>query len=163
VATLIELFDVPPGAHEEFLTAWRSDRPGATLHRALRHDAAVRFVSVGPAPAPRTGSAPTLYEIAHEDGAVDEPGGVIVIEPFEVPEEADDRFLAAWHDRREAFATLRGYLGTRLHRSVGPADFRFIAIARWSSPLMVHRARQRPEVQEAAVPFRSHPAFYQRI
>jgi heme-degrading monooxygenase HmoA len=161
VATLIELFDVPPSAEAEFLTAWRRDRAGAMLHRALRDDVAVRFVGVTEG-APDDSRA-TSYEIAEEDGAVDEPGGVLVIEAFEVADAADEQFLPAWHRRREALATLRGYLGTRLYRGVGPADFRFIAIARWSSPLMVHRAGQRPEVQQAALPFRSHPVLYARI
>ncbi|HKR97870.1 MAG TPA: antibiotic biosynthesis monooxygenase [Candidatus Dormibacteraeota bacterium] len=58
-----------------------------------------------------------------------------------------------------------GYLGTRLHRSVGPADFRFVNIARWSSPLAFTKAVQRPGFQEAAAAMScaSHPALYQVI
>lgn len=59
----------------------------------------------------------------------------------------------------------QGYLATRLHRSSGPADFRFVNVASWSSPLMFVRAVQQPEFQEtaAAMPFPSHPALYQVI
>jgi hypothetical protein len=62
-------------------------------------------------------------------------------------------------------ATQRGYLGTRLHRSVAAARFRYVNIARWSSPLMFSRAVQRPEVQQAAaaLAFPSHPALYQVV
>jgi hypothetical protein len=40
-----------------------------------------------------------------------------------------------------------------------------VQIARWSSPLMVHRARQRPEVRRAAqaVPSAAHTALYQVV
>jgi hypothetical protein len=60
-------------------------------------------------------------------------------------------------------AQQRGYLGTRLHRSVGPADFRFVDITRWSSPLMFARAREEPDFQQAAqaLPSASRPALYQ--
>jgi len=156
LATLIEFFDVPPSADAAFLADWQRERGtrGATLYRAIRDDAPVRFVSV---------AAGDSYELVHEDGAVDEPGGVIVCEPFEVPEPNDEPFLDAWSRRRDVLATQRGYLGSRLYRAVRATERRFVAVARWSSPLMVHRAKQRPEVQHAAVPFRSHPVFYQRI
>ena len=71
--------------------------------------------------------------------------------------------LAGWDRARELLARQRGYLGARLHRSIGPADFRFVDIARWSSPLMFARALKLPDVHDAvrAMPFRSHPALYQ--
>ena len=64
--------------------------------------------------------------------------------------------------RTGALAKQRGYLGTRLYRSVAAADFRFVDTTRWSSPLMVARATRLDAVQEAidALPFRSHPALY---
>jgi heme-degrading monooxygenase HmoA len=108
---------------------------------------------------------PGLYDVVHEDGAPDGADGVILINPFEVPAERDERFLAGWSRARDALATQRGYLGTRLHRSFAPADFRFVNIARWSSPLAFSRALQQPDVQQvtAAVRFPSHPALCQVI
>jgi len=90
---------------------------------------------------------------------------VVLVNPFEVPDGEDDRFLAGWDRARETLARPQGYLGTRLHRSLGPADFRFVDITRWSSPLMYARALQRAEFREAAraLPFASHPALYQAV
>jgi heme-degrading monooxygenase HmoA len=82
--------------------------------------------------------------------------------PFEVPPDADEQFLTGWDRARAVLARQQGYLGTRLHRSAAPADFRFVNIARWSSPLMFARALKRPEFQRAAaaIPFPAHPALY---
>ena len=50
----------------------------------------------------------------------------------------------------------------RLHRASGAAEFRFVNVARWSSPLMFARALDRPAFRESArrIPFRSHPGLY---
>jgi heme-degrading monooxygenase HmoA len=165
--TLIEAFEVPPEADAEFIAGWeRANFSAGALHRALRTDVALRFVTVvrvepgyTGAELPFTGHA-GVYEVAREDGTPDGAGGVVLINPFEVPADEDERFLAGWDSARDAFAAQRGYLGSRLHRSLEPADFRFVEIARWSSPLMVARALQRPEFQAAAMPFPSHPALY---
>jgi heme-degrading monooxygenase HmoA len=97
-----------------------------------------------------------------EHGRPDTSGGVVLINPFEVPEGEDERFLAGWDAARAALSRRRGYLGTRLHRSLGPADFRFVNVARWSSPLMFARALSEPDFQAAAqgMAFPSHPALY---
>jgi hypothetical protein len=88
-----------------------------------------------------------------ETGTPDVAGGVVLIEPFEVPSGADESFLAAWERLRAARALQRGYLGSRLHPG-------FVDFTRWSSPLMYARSLKLPEVQEAALPFPSHPALY---
>jgi heme-degrading monooxygenase HmoA len=191
VVRLISAFEVPPDADEEFIAGWEhardslTQRDGASataLHRALRGDAEFRFVNValvesaeawrraiGDAELPgATGQFKAhsgLYEVVHEDGVPEGPGGVILINPFEVPTSDDERFLAGWDRARQVLATQRGYLGTRLHRSLAAARFRYVNIARWSSPLMFSRAVQRPELQQAAaaMPFRSHPALYQVV
>jgi len=105
---------------------------------------------------------PALYEVAHEDGEPEGAGGVVLINPFDVPGDEDARFLTEWERVRGRFAARQGYLGTRLHRSLGPADFRFVNIARWSSPLMYARTLQQPEVAHAvaAMPFAGNPALY---
>lgn len=105
----------------------------------------------------------SLYDVVREDGTPDTEGGVVLINPFEVPDDQDEQFLAGWERARYVLAQQRGYLGTRLHRSLGPADLRFVNIARWSSPLMFARALKQPDFQQAAqaMPFPSHPALYQ--
>jgi heme-degrading monooxygenase HmoA len=169
VRYLIAAFEVPPDADEAFIGAWERARDRGALHRALRSDVPLRFVEVARVESMEADSAalpfPThaaLYEVVHEDGEPDGAGGVLLVEPFEVPAGADEQFLAGWARVRELFAARQGYLGTRLHRSVGPADFRFVAIVRWSSPLMFARTLQQPEVEEAiaAAPFPGHPALY---
>ena len=188
---LISAFEVPADEDAAFLASWEqardvlSQREGAALpvlHRALRPDVEFRFVSVARVESPKAwrqaiGDAALpggtmrfkahsgLYEVVHEDGMPEDPGGVILINPFEVPAGDEERFLTRWQAARELLATERGYLGTRLHRSLAAASFRFVNIARWSSPLMFSRAVQRPEFQQAALAltFASHPALYQVI
>jgi hypothetical protein len=163
--TLINPFEVPPDADEAFVASRRRE---STLYRALRADVDFRYVEVAPESGfPEAGgdfpSHPGLYEVARVDGTPDVDGGVVLINPFEVPDVDDERFLAGCDRAREVLAEQRGYLGTRLHWSVAPADFRFVNVARWSSPLMFARAREDPRFREAAqaIPFPSHPALYQ--
>ena len=108
----IELFDVAPGEDEEFLAAWEADGARGVLLRAVRDDAPVRYVAIAPG---------DDYELVHEEGDVDAPGGVILIEPSAT--------------EPGAFAGNRGYLGMRVYS--GPDD---LTVARWSSPLMIQRA-----------------------
>src|SRR3954471_24830297 len=185
---LINAFEVPLDADEPFIAGWERARDframkeayrGSALHRALRSDVDFRFVDVADVDSPQAWrdavsdpafpggglpfpAHPGLYEVVLEDGAFDTEGGVILISPFEVGADADDRFLAGWNRARELLAGQQGHIGTRLHRSLGPADFRFVDIARWSSPLMFARTLQRPEFQAAAeaLPFTSHRALY---
>jgi hypothetical protein len=123
----------------------RAPRGVGTLHRALREDVPFPFVAVG-------GTEGGAYEVVHEDGAPDGAGGVVLIDPFDVPPDADAAFLADWHAARAALAAHGGYQGTRLYRAVGPAEFRFVAFSRWSSPLAFARAAGGPSV--------AHPAMY---
>ena len=108
-----------------------ADDAAGVLYRALRPDVDFRFVSVAEGDG---------YEVVREDGAPDTPGGVVLIDPFEVPAGEDAAFLAGWDAARAVLAQRQGYLGARLHRATGPAEFRFVELARWSSPLMVQRA-----------------------
>jgi heme oxygenase (mycobilin-producing) len=107
---------------------------------------------------------PGLYEVVHADGQLD-GDGVILINAFEVRPDADDRFIAGWNRARELLAGESGYLGTRLHRSLGPADFRFVNIARWASAVAFAKAVEQRDFQRAAtaMPFRSNPALYEVI
>jgi heme-degrading monooxygenase HmoA len=144
--TLIRFFEAEPSAD------------AGTVYRALRRDVPFRFVVIG-------GDQSAPYEVIREDGSVDDPGGTVLIEPFEVPADRDDEFLSGWEKAHAVVATRPGYLGTRLHRATGPADFRFVEVARWSSPLMFSRTLQTPEFREASegMGFRSHPALYEVV
>jgi heme oxygenase (mycobilin-producing) len=152
----ITAYEVEPSDDEAFLAAFAG---AGVLYRALRADVDFRFVAIGDAPA---GAHSGEYEAVREDGRADVEGGVVLINPFEVPEGADDEFLAGWDRAREVLSRRQGYLGTRLHRATGPADFRFVNVARWSSPLMFARALERPEFRASAeaIPFPSHPGLY---
>jgi hypothetical protein len=121
------------------------------LYRALRPDVDFRFVSVGEGDG---------YEVVREHGTAGWgriSGGVVLIDPFEVPAGEDDAFLAGWDDARAVLAEQQGYLGARLYRASGPADFRFVDLTRWSSPLMVQRAVAK------GIPVPSRPALYQPV
>jgi heme-degrading monooxygenase HmoA len=163
--TAIALFEVPPGADETALDPWWS--AGGALYRALREDVDFRFVALRPdddaqLPEPPFRAHVARYEVAHQDGAPDGAEGVVLVDPFAVPPESDERFLAGWHAAREVLAAHRGYQGTRLHRSVGPAGFRFVDVARWSSPLAFSQAVAEPgfRAEAGSLPFPSHPALY---
>ena len=158
----IAAYEVPPDADDVFLAA----DPAGVVHRALRPDVRLRWVTV--TPEPMVVDTPYSryegdYAVVHEDGDVDGPGGVTLINAFEVQPADDERFLGRWHAVRDLLAGQRGYLGTRLHH--GDADFRFVNIARWSSPLMFFRATQLPAFAElsADLPFPSHPGLYERV
>lgn len=160
---LINLFEVPPGDDEAFLAAWEPERAaGGVLLRALRADADFRFVELAAVEPGAAAAGAGLYEVVHEDGTPDGAEGVTLVNPFEVPAGEDERFVAGWERARASLADQRGYLGTRLHRSAGAADFRFVNVARWSSPLMFARATQRPEFRAAGadLPYPGHPALY---
>jgi len=185
---LINAFDVPADSDEPFIAGWdrardflasRGGFTTTTLHRAHRDDVDFRFVNVAEVDSPEAWrdaigdpafpgrempfeSHPSLYEVVHDEGNPEGSDGVILINLFEVPPDADESFLAGWQRAREFLAAQGGYLGTRLHCSLGPADFRFANIARWSSPLMFARAIQQPDFQATAggMPFASHPALY---
>jgi heme-degrading monooxygenase HmoA len=189
--TLITAFEVPPGADEPFVAGWERARDflaardafrATALHRALRRDLELRFVEVATVDSPdawrraiadperpdadlRFTAYAGLYRLVHEDGAPDGREGVILINPFEVPAEADAGFVAGWDEARAAIAAERGHLGTRLHRSLGPARFRFVETSRWSSPLAFSKAARQPAYRSAAasMPFASQPALYQVI
>jgi hypothetical protein len=167
---LITAFEVAPEADERFMA---ERERGAALYRALRVDVALRFVEIARltepdadrAPAPPFAAHTALYDVVRSDGDLDGAGGAVLISPFEVPAGEDDRFLAGWERLRELFAARQGHLGTRLHRSRGPADFRYVGVVRWSSPLMYARTMQEPEPADAtaALPFPGRPALYLRI
>ena len=69
--------------------------------------------------------------------------------------------MAARERIREAWSGCRGQLGMRRYRDAGDADFRFVEVTRWSSPLMYARALREPAVAAAlAGRFTGRAALY---
>jgi heme-degrading monooxygenase HmoA len=110
---------------------------------------------------------PGLYQVVAEDPPPGEdPGGVVLINAFEVPADGDDAFLAAWEETRQFLCTQPGYLATRLHRSLAPdADFRFVNIGRYESPQAFQSAVGQPGFRQAAaaIQHRAHPSLYEVV
>jgi heme-degrading monooxygenase HmoA len=92
------------------------------------------------------------------------PEPVVLINSFEVPEGAEEVFLAGWERQREYLSSQEGYLSTKLHRSVAPdADFRFVNVAHWESGQAFRDATSQPEFRDAPVPFRFHASLYEVV
>jgi heme-degrading monooxygenase HmoA len=190
---LINLFEVPADAEEGFIAAWERARDflaaqdgyrSTQLHQSLGPDAEFRFINVAEWASPSAFQAavgqpdfpgrdmpfpahPGLYELVTEDPPPTvEPGGVVLINAFEVPPDGDDAFLAAWEQTRVFLRGQPGYLATRLHRSLSPdADFRFVNIGRYQSPQAFQAAIGQPGFREAAaaIQHRAHPSLYQVV
>lgn len=133
--------------------SFHTSEPSGPHLRALRDDVDFRFVVVGPGDG---------HEVVRDEGDVDGSGGAIFVNAFEVAPADDERFLAAWDAARGPLERCHGFLGRRMHRATGDAGLRFVNIGRWSSPLMLQRAMDTPEVQRAveAIDFPSHPGLY---
>ncbi len=89
---------------------------------------------------------------------------VVVINPFEVPDDRDDEFLTLWEEANTFMERQKGYVGTRLHRSVDrKARFRFINVAEWESPQDFYAALQHPDFVafRDTVPFPHYPSVYE--
>jgi hypothetical protein len=123
----IEFFDVPPEEDEEFLAAWAAEG-GGELYRAIRDDVRCRFVAV---------TAGGEYELVREDGVAEVSGGVVLVHE--------------WREPPELPTGRRGYLGSRLYRGAEG----YVELARWSSPLMVFRAKRPGDLYVRATPSRS--------
>jgi heme oxygenase (mycobilin-producing) len=190
---LINLFEVPAGADEGFIGAWERARDflaaqdgyrSTALHRSLGPDAEFRFVNLAEWASAAAFQAatshpdfpgrempfpahPGLYQVVAEDPPSGEDlGGVVLINAFEVPADADDAFLAGWEASRQFLRAQPGYLATRLHRSLSPgADFRFVNIGRYASPQAFRAAVGQPGFREAAaaIQHRAHPGLYEII
>jgi hypothetical protein len=160
-ATRTTFFLVAP-ADDAAFAAGRPAAAGAALLRALRRDVPFRFVTFGggdPPAAPFPAHAAD-YDVSEEQGEPAGAGGVLLLAPCAAAPGEDERFLAAWASVRAALSPRRGFLGTRLHRAAGPAEFRFVAVVRWSSPLMYARALREPEIADAVAGLPGEPALY---
>jgi heme-degrading monooxygenase HmoA len=189
---LINAFEVPPGADEEFLHAWECARdflctqPGyisTALHQSITPQADFRFINVAQwasveefrAATGQLGARgvtipyrphPSLYEVVREDEpTATSESAVVLINPFEVPAGADEEFIASWEAAPDYLRGQPGYLHTRLHRSILPdADFRFVNIAEWESAEAFRAAVESRGFQQAGrPPYPAHPALYRVV
>ena len=91
---------------------------------------------------------------------------VTLINPFEVPEDEGEEFVARWQEAADYMRRQEGFVSTRLHRSLDPrAEFRFVNVAVWESAEHFGRAVGTPEFRELAqgMPYPAHPALYESI
>ena len=91
---------------------------------------------------------------------------VILINPFEIPEGADEEdFLRGWERAADYMRQQPGFVSSRLHRALAPdARFRFINVAEWSSPQEFQAAvsnEQFREIAKGAGP--GSPALYEVV
>src|SRR5919109_5389165 len=87
---------------------------------------------------------------------------VVVINPFEVPEDRRDQALEAW-DRMAAYMRRQdGFVSARLHRSVDPRSrYAFVTVAEWESAeqfTAAFRSDEFAELDRALAEFRTPPA-----
>ena len=91
---------------------------------------------------------------------------VILINPFEVPEETDDEdFLRGWERAAVYMREQPGFVSSRLHRALRPdARFRFINIAEWATPQEFQAAVSSEEFRELAKGAgQGSPALYEVV
>ncbi len=90
---------------------------------------------------------------------------VTLINPFEVEPEREAEFVASWMQTATVFAGERGYLDTRLHRSLDPgARFRFVNVAHWSSAQSWADAMRAFPPHEGGSPgVKGSPALYEPV
>ena len=90
---------------------------------------------------------------------------VVLINPFEVPPEAEDRFVPAWRQAAEYMRRQPGFVSSRLHKAASSdARFGFINVAEWESPEAFQAAVSTEEFRrmaEGGPP--NHPALFRII
>ena len=76
-------------------------------------------------------------------------GNVVLINPFEVPLDKGEDFVASWSEVADYMRRQPGFQGTRLHRALSPeARFGFINVAESESPQHFQAAVTHPQFQE---------------
>ena len=151
---------------------------GGTLHRSIAPISRYRFVGVGRCestdpdvtaaqlPAVTASRFPAhtgLYEVVScTERLTSSRSDVVLINFFEVGPVDDRQFIGGWERANEYLRRRPGYLSTRLHRSVRPGvAFRFVNIARWSSPESFLSAIGDPGFRAAAdLSYPAHPGIY---
>lgn len=96
-----------------------------------------------------------------------EETAVVVINPFEVPEDRRQEALAAW-DRAAAYLERQdGFIEARLHRTVDPhARYAFVTVATWASAQQFAAAVGSEEfrvLEEGLADFPHGPGVYEVV
>ena len=89
--------------------------------------------------------------------------GVVLINPFEVPEDQEAEFLARWQEAADYLRRQDGFVSTRLHAGLDPgARFRFVNVAVWRTPEHFRQAVGTEAFARIArrMPFGGSPALY---
>jgi heme oxygenase (mycobilin-producing) len=189
--TLINAFEVPPHADEQFVAAWSRARDllapqpgygGATLHRSLTPGARFRYINLGHwqtldhfraatetagirADAFPFPAHPGLYQFVTSEQRLSNgnSSSVTLINLFEVEPEQDEQFIAGWQTARDQLSRRPGYLDTTLHRAINDdVDFRFVNVAHWASADALQTAITDSAFRATArLPYPAHPALYQ--
>jgi len=88
---------------------------------------------------------------------------IVLINPFEVPQDREEAFLKGWHGAVEHLRQAPGFLSTRLHESLDPqTKFRFVNVAEWESPQHFQAAMNTEAFQQSRrqLPWTAYPALY---
>lgn len=92
---------------------------------------------------------------------------LILINAFEVPEDAEEEFLRGWEAARDYLKDQPGYVDTALHQAIAPGvDFRFVNVGRWESAEHFQKAISSEgfqEVSKALSGFSAHPGLYEVV
>ena len=91
---------------------------------------------------------------------------VILMNVFEVPTDRDEEFLQHWETARDFMQHQKGYIATRLHRSLNAsARFRFVNVAEWETAEDFQAAFSHPDFTKLreCVPFVHYPSLYEVI
>lgn len=93
---------------------------------------------------------------------------VILINPFEVPDDKVDEALAFWEKAADYMRKQPGFISTRLHRALVPGTrFPLINIAEWVSVQDFETAHKAEEFKKLVEPymelFPHYPALYEVV
>ena len=92
---------------------------------------------------------------------------LVLINAFEVADEADEEFVRDWKAARDYLKEQPGYVDTALHKAIAPGvDFRFVNVARWESAEHFQKAISSEEFQEiskALSDYSAHPGLYEVV
>ena len=91
---------------------------------------------------------------------------VVLINPFEVPEDRDDEFIESWQAVRDLVKRRKGFVSTALHRSLNPqARFRFVNVALWETADDFYAAIRSEEFRELrkGSPFPAYREIYEVV
>jgi heme-degrading monooxygenase HmoA len=188
---LVDLMAIEETADERLIGAWELVRAflhskvgvlSVSLYRSLRPHAHFRFVHVVevesvdtwrhligdpdfPIPEMPLNNHPGLYEVVHQDDLAG-GDGVVVMNAFDVPGDADDSSLSEpWRRVHEFMRSRQGHRGARLLRCLGTADYRFVTIVGWEDEDAFAETIQTPTFGEllADIPYDSHTGVYELI